>query len=169
MNTFQKSLTTAITFLAMTTLKSRAPSFEWSDNLNKEFILKHGVNTADKDGYLPLIEAVMRNNLEIAAFLLQNGADVNAPNATVDRSTALLKVVGVYDTNPINAIKFLLQNKANVNAKDAWGQTALSQSVSRPEIVALLIQNGADVNAKDMTGHTPLTRAVGYPDAAFDK
>ncbi|TGL63629.1 ankyrin repeat domain-containing protein [Leptospira sarikeiensis] len=73
--------------------------------------------------YTPLMIAAREGEVEIADFLIRNGADINA--RTRDGHTALM--MAVYNRN-IEIVKLLLKNGANVSIKSKQGHTALSEA-----------------------------------------
>ncbi|KAK7431552.1 hypothetical protein QQZ08_001770 [Neonectria magnoliae] len=99
----------------------------------------------------------------VVEFLLQKGADVNAPGSAVHGRTALQAAA---EASSIEIVELLLRNGADVNAPAATehGCTALQAAVRRSKIdtVELLLQNGADVNAPGsaVRGRTALQTAI---------
>ena len=79
---------------------------------------------ADKD-VTPLQVAVANQNLELAKFLLDHGADVNARDA--DGHTPLQFAVNRRD---LDMIRLLLDAQADPDTKDGSGQTPVSIAVS---------------------------------------
>ena len=80
--------------------------------------------------------------VEIADFLLKNGADVNAANNS--KFTALFIAVKEYN---LELCKFLIENKANVNAKNNKNEYMIEYVASaRADITELLLAAGADPN-----------------------
>ena len=113
------------------------------------------VNAKDKGGLTPLHSATLRNAVEIAEFLLNNGADVNAKNYYDGLTPLHIAVM----RNAVEGVEFLLNNGADVNAKNYHnGLTPLHIAVMRNvfRVAELLLNNGADVNAKNSDGWTPL-------------
>ncbi|HET7607904.1 MAG TPA: ankyrin repeat domain-containing protein, partial [Gammaproteobacteria bacterium] len=91
-------------------------------------------------------EAAKAANAEIAALLLNAGADVNAANA--DGETALMLSAR---TGSVDVAKQLIDAGADVNAREAWrDQTALMWAAEGAfvGVVDLLIAHGADVHAR---------------------
>jgi ankyrin repeat protein len=92
------------------------------------------------------------NYFEIAEFLLEHGADVNA--ATSYGMTPLMKAIG-----NIAILSLLLAYGADIHAKDHQGMTALGHAVSRGgqyEAAMLLIQHQASMTMTTNTGETLL-------------
>ncbi|HEX4793691.1 MAG TPA: ankyrin repeat domain-containing protein [Humisphaera sp.] len=107
-------------------------------------LIEHTGNTA-------LHEALSRDRFELAAYLLDHGADINAKDAA--------------DFAPIHQavmdpkkLDFLIARGADVNAKDTNGESALYLAVllNDMEGVKKLLKAKADVNARDDRGEVPL-------------
>lgn len=95
----------------------------------------------------------MSRMLSLAAFLIDNGADVNKESVL---GTPLMNAV----TNRWNMeiINLLVKYGADVNKQDKNGRTALFYAFlsGNDEIVTQLIQYGADTEIKDNNGQTYL-------------
>jgi ankyrin repeat protein len=79
------------------------------------------VNTQDRDGRTPLMEASIREGPKIVGVLLANGALPNVQDR-IGR-TALMSAA---DANQTEVIKLLVKHGADLNVRDSKGQTALS-------------------------------------------
>lgn len=129
------------------------------------------VNVHDSFGYTPL----HLSDLEIAKFLLANGADPNA----VDREGRTI----LHYQPERNLIELLRGTKFNFNARDYGGSTALhvaakgaaafclekknpnwTWSTAGLEDVRALLEAGADVNVQDSAGVTPLMEGSNYEE-----
>jgi|GEM_PF-5526510 len=88
-----------------------------------------------------LHHAVIGNHIEIAKFLLENGADVDM----VDGLDSTRLISAVQEGN-IDMIRLLLKYNADTEIENISGDTALSSAVhhENKEAVLLLINNGAD-------------------------
>lgn len=89
--------------------------------------------------YIPvLMQAVMNNSTEIASFLINKGADVNAQDGF--KMTSLMWAA---NHGNITLVKLLLKKGADKNIADANGLTALkaAQDKNHKEIVNLLKTN----------------------------
>ncbi len=145
------------------------------------------VNAASSNGETPLFAAL--NRVDIAEFLLNNGADPSASRSAEDYNTVLhsaacqkngivtkLIISTGVDINPTNAkgetplhlsarwdalscAEILLKNGADADRKDFNGETPLLRSRSSG-MVKLLVSNGADPHIRFSSGETPLLRAA---------
>jgi hypothetical protein len=126
------------------------------------------IDEIDVYGFTPLIETAIQHTpvaLEIAAFLLAQGADVNLPDVT--GRTALHWAV---DNADISLARLLLEHKANPNAYTHGSQPVLVYPLLRDQLALkkLLYQYGADLNfAQDfintkLLGHR--YQLMGYVD-----
>jgi len=113
-------------------------------------------------------EARKARKVEIAALLLERGADVKLPD--VEGVTALHRVVSSYypETTVEMWTRRLLEAGAIVDAMDARGVTALQIAVRRRRLGAakILISAGADPTLSDMDGDSAesLARAGGLTE-----
>ena len=120
------------------------------------------VNREDDAGWLPLVIAVSKGNLEILKLLLRNGANPNMINMKpcTPVEYPLAKAIEI---NDVEAVEILIEHGANVNFLDLLGRTPITYTFLKEntEILELLIQRGADINIVDNQGTSPITRAVG--------
>ncbi len=113
------------------------------------------VNVLDKNEYTPLYHACFWNRLEIARFLIEHGADVNA-STTHFKSTPLHSAC--FFAN-LSFVELFLKNNANVNVQNLEENTPLHFAVQNKciEIVKLLLSvDGIDAFHKNIYGQTPL-------------
>ena len=101
-----------------------------------------------------LFEACRRNNIEEAAGLIAQGADVNYANDWM-RYTPLHDACE-HDSPALATL--LLDSGANIEAKDVNGKTPIfnANEVTLP----VLLQRGANIHARDNYQHTPLHSAI---------
>ncbi len=120
--------------------------------------LKPGVT--DAEGFMPIHAATIRNQVEIAEFLIKHGADVNAKSRHDLTPLHLAATLGLYDM-----ANMLIQKGANVNSGMgifSRGNTPIQRAVEKGDIkiVELLIQKGADIHIKNYMEETLLFHAT---------
>lgn len=125
------------------------------------------VESEDGRGCTPVFTACIRNQVAVAHFLIDQGADVNARN---DWSlTPLHGANGVYGQD-YDLIKRLIAQGADVNAQGSRGESPLSWAAARGnlDVARLLIANGADVNTYDTAFGTILHNTIrqNHPEMA---
>ena len=112
-----------------------------------KLVIKHGLNVNEKctaNGITPLLEALSICFDEIAALLIEEGADIN--RKTEDGRNALSLAI---DPGNISCVKLVIEHGLNVNEKcTADGMTPLMCAVEFVSygFVRFLIGEGADVN-----------------------
>jgi len=114
------------------------------------------VNSLSGDGFTPLGLAAFTGRLEIAEFLLAQGAEVNRASEDDNKFTAL---TGAVANGNAAVVKLLLMHGADPNHLYEGGQfSPLLEAAAEGKvgIVDLLIRHGANVNMKSTDGKTPL-------------
>ncbi len=99
-------------------------------------------------------------NLEEVQALINAGADVNARDK--GSYSALIRMLGGWNSEKIKIFRALLAAGANVNARGSDGTTALMQASCNGdeiEVVRALLASGANVNVVRANGDTPLKLA----------
>ena len=97
--------------------------------------------------------------MEVVRFLLDNGADLHAQDAS-GRTVLMYGAWG----GDVEMIRFLLDHGADLHAQDASGTTVLMYGAreSAVEVVRFLLENGADINRQNDYGITVLMYAVDF-------
>lgn len=116
------------------------------------------VNSADSNGWTPLMIAANQKCLADVEALLAVGADVNKGD---EEGFGPLMCGAVRGRTDI--VVSLIRRGAVVDATDEYGHTALSWTVTKGDFdvtAKALIEAGADVNKADGGQFTPLMRAA---------
>ncbi|WP_158706876.1 ankyrin repeat domain-containing protein [Candidatus Phycorickettsia trachydisci] len=113
------------------------------------------VNTCDPNGRALIHLAVMHNDPEIVALLLERGANVNIQDDYAN--------IALHYARSGEITKLLLEHGANPNHKNWQGNTPLHQKLwlgFHLEVAQALLEGGADINLKNDDGYTPLHEAI---------
>jgi ankyrin repeat protein len=124
-------------------------------------------NGHSADGYPALGLAVFFGHEDVAALLLEHGADVNAASKNAQRVTPLHAAVA---RRNVKLVRALLDRGADPNAEQAGGFTPLHGAAYHGdrEVVEALLSRGADARKRTTDGKTPadLAREHGNPAIA---
>jgi ankyrin repeat protein len=106
------------------------------------------VNVTFSDGSTPLYCAIENYRIEVAKYLIEKGADINAKNDSKRGMTLLFLVA---ERGDLEVFKYLVEKGADVNARGKYGHTPIffAAFFGRLEVLQYLVDGGADVNAKD--------------------
>jgi len=120
------------------------------------------VNEHGRDGFTPLQLACYFGQEEVALWLLEHGADVDAIAQNAQRIRPLHAAAA--GKGSLDLLRALLERGADPNARQSGGFTALHTAADRGdvEMARLLLEYGADLAVEDDEGRTP-------PDLAREK
>ncbi|XP_021431458.2 poly [ADP-ribose] polymerase tankyrase-2 isoform X1 [Oncorhynchus mykiss] len=93
------------------------------------------------------------NNLEVAEYLLQHGAEVNSQD-----KGGLIPLHNAASYGHVDVAALLIKYDACVNATDKWAFTPLHEAAQkgRTQLCALLLAHGADPALRNQEGQSPL-------------
>src|SRR6266702_6931569 len=121
----------------------------------KQLVVSRRQDTDIGDSWFgtPMCAALKMGHLEVARFLLEHGADVDAKNSRGDTPLRTFSWDG-----PVEVIRLLLDFGADANVRDWSGRTLLHDAAFKGhyEVTRMLLQHSADVNAKRFVNLTPL-------------
>lgn len=114
-------------------------------------------DTRGKSGLTPLhLVAGYWGSSDMARFLIDNGADLNAKDSVGDAP-----LHAAFRANNSKMVRLLIDKGADINAIDRSGNTPLHSAVLKGdvEMARLLIDKGADMSPRRKHGSWPLTEA----------
>ena len=114
------------------------------------------IESRNKRGNTALLEAVEKENSEIAMLLLEKDADIFARNkqGISPLSQAIRKGVTL--------LSWFLTSES-INSQDNEGNSPLHMAVQQEaplDVVRFLLENAADINSRNLSGETPLHLAT---------
>ena len=124
-----------------------------SFHIIKASIERVNVNAINQDGNTPLHLTKDSEDIEIAKFLLENGAVLEATNTNEDTPLHLATM-----SNNFGIVRLLIENGGDVEATNKGGKTPLTLAIEMNyfEIFDLLVANKANIMSKNQDGNTPL-------------
>ncbi len=132
-----------------------------AENIKKAISNGAQVNLQDrKSGNSAILMAVIKNNIELARFLMKKNADPNMKNKRGYSAIGMAKMYKVSRSNTKEMMVILNQEISS------GGNLNILQYLSRdkfnPDKIKKAIKNGADINTKNKDGETALYLAIGY-------
>ena len=123
---------------------------------DKGGLIMQNVNTKDRHGHTPLMDAAKSGNVEAVKDLLNRGADLEAKSEK--NKTALHYAAA---NGYVEIVNLLLAQGAAVDARDKDWHTPLMLAAiyGCNRTVQSLVTNGADVSAKTLVGNTAMIYA----------
>jgi uncharacterized protein len=124
------------------------------------------LNTRSPDGFPPLGLAIFFGHGALARWLIEQGADVNAPAENAQRVTPAHAAAATCDRE---TMRLLLERGADPNARQQLDYTPLHGAASRGdvEMAKLLLEHGAARDALASDGMTPADVARKYGKGEF--
>jgi ankyrin repeat protein len=123
------------------------------------FALNPGIiNEKDREHDTAIMKACRDcNNINVVAFLLKNGANINDRD-TIDQTPLIIAAFN----GCTDIVKMLLDAGANIEHKNDQGENALISAAQEGYIdtVKLLLDAGADVNQTNTDGETALDLVI---------
>jgi ankyrin repeat protein len=115
-------------------------------------------HATDENNSTPLHHAAARGRAEVAALLLERGADIDAREE--DGETPLHYAAW---RSQLEAGRLLIARGTDIEARNNWGRTPLlivGRETGRADMARLLIEAGAEVDARDRYGQSSLVLAA---------
>ncbi|CAH0559644.1 unnamed protein product [Brassicogethes aeneus] len=125
----------------------------------QRLVTVENINCRDVQGRnsTPLHLAAGYNNVDVAEFLLEHGADVNAQD-----KGGLIPLHNASSYGHLDIAALLIKYNTVVNATDKWGFTPLHEAAQkgRTQLCALLLAHGADPFLKNQEAQAPVDLAT---------
>jgi hypothetical protein len=133
-----------------------------------QYMLDRGAdpNISGPNGVTPILQAIKKRNLNIAACLFFAGADVN--RASDDGLTPLFEAI---DWGNESIITFLISHGADLYRPNSDGEVPLTYAISkgRLEIAEMLVDLGASAQQRNGKGRSALIIALHNKQYDFSK
>jgi ankyrin repeat protein len=113
----------------------------------------------DYDGGSPLYVAAQEGHAAIVQYLVEQGADVDEENVSLDRQTP---VYAAAENGMVAVVRYLVEQGADKDKANSLGKTPLLAAVEelKVDVATYLVNHDADMNrAQDHVGFTPLMAA----------
>ena len=127
-------------------------------DLVEYLVMKHSQDVNAIGGRLgyPLVAALCGGDIQVAEFLCQHGANVEAQGS--GGRTTLHAVIEWSDNVAVGVVQFLLEHGAAVNVRRIDHSTPLHLAAAEGnfEVAQMLLERGADVDSRNLFDETPL-------------
>ena len=155
-----------IQYSAIAPSENAPPSEEDQEIARIQQMIKNSpdlINVWREGGQTPLISAVEKGQLKVAAYLLDHDANVNGRLG----GTGDTPLIAAADAGQKGMVELLLSHGADINSRGGNGDTALHRAAFRgfEAVTKTLLAHHADVNAPGSNDGTPLMAAAIYDQA----
>lgn len=119
------------------------------------------VNAVGREGFTPLLWAIMKSSKEGFIYLLQQGADPNLITTRYDGDQmSIMEEIATF--RKTDYLRLALENGASPDAPSSGGKTILFRAItfSNLENVKALVEAGSNINHQDKGGRTPVLLAA---------
>jgi len=115
------------------------------------------INYKDKSGKTPLHHSASYGQMEIAKYLVSNGADINVKDNIGDTPLQIAAYEGHKDL-----VVFLVSKGADVNTVNSYGACPIHNAIlgNNSDIVKYLVSSGAYVNLRKKFSDAPIHEAT---------
>lgn len=117
------------------------------------------INMKGRDGRTLLIHSALYKRLEIAKWLIENGASIDERDM---QGLSALHCAVI--SNAADVAEYLIKQGADINARDNFGNPPLMRAALNVNMIKLLLDYGADVTLENKRGATLEKIYEAYPD-----
>ena len=129
------------------------------NEVKRLFALNPGIiNELDREHDTAIMKACRDcNNINIVAFLLENGVNINVRD-TIDQTPIII----ASQNGCTDIVIMLLDTGADIHHRNDQGENALISAAQEGyiDVVKVLLEAGADINQSNSDGETPLELAI---------
>jgi len=137
------------------------------------WVPNYGINSRNWAGETALHAACRYGHPEIVRYLIEKGADLNAPDDyLIGRESAIINSPDWHTRETplheackngnLEVVKLLVEHGAQLDPVDSGGNTPLSNAAAKGhlDVVKYLVYKTARMDIEDVDGHTPIWMAV---------